>query len=56
MINIIKPKLDFKDLDLSLDTLSQLGVKRPRSDDNRVDSFAKDTPANVKQMQLNVSF
>lgn len=43
IINIINAKLDFKDLDLSSDTFSQ----RQRSDYYRVDSFAKDTPANV---------
>ena len=52
----INAKVDFKDLDLSLITsFPNLGIKINDLTIIGVDSFAKDTLANVKQLQLNVN-
>lgn len=54
--NSINAKVDFKDLDLSLITsFPNLGIKINDLTIIGVDSFAKDTLANVKQLQLNVN-
>ncbi|PWS32918.1 AsmA-like C-terminal region-containing protein [Pedobacter paludis] len=51
----VNAKVDFKDLDLSLiSTFPNLGIKINNLMIIGVDSFAKDTLANVKQLQLNV--
>jgi hypothetical protein len=52
----INAKVDFKDLDLSLITsFPNLGIKINDLSIVGVDSFVKDTLANVKQLQLNVN-
>ena len=52
----INAKVDFKELDLSLITsFPNLGIKINDLTIIGVDSFAKDTLANVKQLQLNVN-
>ncbi|MCZ4242988.1 AsmA-like C-terminal region-containing protein [Pedobacter punctiformis] len=54
--NRVNAKVDFKDLDLSLITsFPNLGIKINNLTIVGVDSFAKDTLANVKQLQLNVN-
>lgn len=54
--NSINAKVDFKDLDLSLITsFPNLGIKINDLSIVGVDSFVKDTLANVKQLQLNVN-
>lgn len=51
----VNAKVDFKDLDLSLiSSFPNLGIKINNLMIIGVDSFAKDTLANVKQLQLNV--
>ncbi|HMI04758.1 MAG TPA: AsmA-like C-terminal region-containing protein [Pedobacter sp.] len=52
----VNAKVDFKDLDLSLiSTFPDLGIKINNLTVVGVDSFAKDTLANIKQLQLNVN-
>jgi len=52
----VNAKIDFKDLDLSLITsFPNLGIKINNLTIVGLDSFAKDTLANVKQLQLNVN-
>ena len=52
----VNAKVDFKDLDLSLiSTFPDLGIKTNNLTVVGVDSFAKDTLANIKQLQLNVN-
>lgn len=52
----VNAKVDFKDLDLSLiSSFPNLGIKINNLTIVGIDSFAKDTLANVKQLQLNVN-
>lgn len=52
----VNAKVDFKDLDLSLiSSFPYLGIKINNLTIVGIDSFAKDTLANVKQLQLNVN-
>jgi hypothetical protein len=52
----INAKVDFKDLDLSLlSSFPDLGIKINDLTIVGVDSFAKDTLANIRQLQLNVN-
>lgn len=54
--NNVNANVDFKDLDLSLITsFPNLGIKISNLKIIGIDSFAKDTLANVKQLQLNVN-
>ena len=54
--NSVNAKVDFKDLDLSLlSSFPNLGIKINNLTIIGIDSFAKDTLANVKQLQLNVN-
>ncbi|WP_316807643.1 AsmA-like C-terminal region-containing protein [Pedobacter agri] len=54
--NNVKAKVDFKDFDLSLlSSFPNLGIKINNLSVVGIDSFAKDTLANVKQLQLNVN-
>lgn len=52
----VNAQVDFKDLDLSLiSSFPNLGIKINNLTIVGIDSFAKDTLANVKQLQLNVN-
>lgn len=52
----VNAKVDFKDLDLSLlSSFPDLGIKINDLTIVGVDSFAKDTLANIRQLQLNVN-
>ncbi|MFC3561550.1 AsmA-like C-terminal region-containing protein [Pedobacter jamesrossensis] len=52
----VNAKVDFKDLDLSLiSSFPNLGIKINNLTIVGIDSFAKDTLADVKQLQLNVN-
>lgn len=52
----INAKVDFKDLDLTLiSSFPSMGIKISGLTVLGIDSFAKDTLANVKQLQLNVN-
>lgn len=52
----LNAKVDFKDLDVSLiSSFPNLGIKINNLTVIGIDSFAKDTLANVKQLQLNVN-
>mgnify|MGYP000008478922 CR=1 FL=1 len=54
--NNVKAKVDFTDFDLSLlSSFPNLGIKINNLTIVGIDSFAKDTLANVKQLQLNVN-
>lgn len=52
----VNAKVDFEDLDLSLlSSFPDLGIKINNLTIVGIDSFAKDTLANIRQMQLNVN-
>src|SRR5690349_2584670 len=52
----VNAKVDFKDLDLTLiSSFPDMGIKINNLTVLGIDSFAKDTLANIKQLQLNVN-